>query len=211
MRHLADLNHEVVGLEFSAQGIEEFFKEHNLKYTKKKSTVIPEFIEYKADKTLITIFQGDFFQVTSKLLGRFDAIWDRGSLVAINPSERIKYAKIIESLVTTDTRYMVQAVNYNQSHYGGPPFALPFTDLRDLFCSKFNIDDLLIEQSSDSEQKYGIQWFFNTLYLLTPKFELVRAVQSCTNTSNLARKRWGDSLTKLNSLTSLFKRNDSKP
>jgi len=87
--YLSDKGHDVFGCEFVEKSVIDFFTENSLEYvseTKKFGTC--NINEYKAKSKKITIYQGDFFALTSQYVGKFDAIWDRASLVAIHPLKR---------------------------------------------------------------------------------------------------------------------------
>jgi len=43
----------------------------------------------------LKIFNCDLFAVDPLICGTFDGIWDRGSLVAISPDDRKKYATVL--------------------------------------------------------------------------------------------------------------------
>ena len=65
--------------------------------------------------------------------GKFDLIWDRGSLVAINPKDRVKYANIIKGVIGPQTSYLLNAVMYDQSRYPGPPMSVTHEVINELY------------------------------------------------------------------------------
>ena len=83
-----------MGAEFSSLAIEDFMKEHNLEFLIER--IDDESAIYTCTGKNIQIYQGDFFQMPEKGKFRdFDFIWDRASMVAINPPDREKYANKI--------------------------------------------------------------------------------------------------------------------
>ena len=47
---------------------------------------------FQTEDGKLIIYQSDLFSLDPSFLGKFDGVWDRGSLVALYPdSDRIKY------------------------------------------------------------------------------------------------------------------------
>ena len=144
--YLADKGHDVYGCEFVEKAIKDFFKENNLKYTTTE-LLSEKVLAYKALSRNITIYQGDFFVLKSDVIGKFDAIWDRASLVAINPSQRVRYAQVIEDLMSPHTKYLLNAYTIKPAkdeQYEGPPHSVPDDDVKKLFsnfCQSFKFLD----------------------------------------------------------------------
>ena len=53
---------------------------------------------------------GDFFRFSKKVAGSFEAVFDRGSLVAIEPELRQHYAATVDSVLTPGGRILLVAV-----------------------------------------------------------------------------------------------------
>ena len=68
----------VVGLEFAAQAVEEFFADNKIEFQIQK---LDGYEIYTADG--YKIYRGDFF--TIPISEKFDFIYDRASIVAIEP------------------------------------------------------------------------------------------------------------------------------
>jgi len=166
MRYLADKGHSVVGLEFSEKAVLEFFQEQKFQFTKSEAH---GFTEFTAVGASIRILQGDFFLATKEAVGEVDAIWDRASLVAINPDEREKYAKTIVSLLSADSIYMIQGIDYKQTEHGGPPFSVDAGVVSHLYGGGFNIEFLSEEADAASAAKFKMSSFVDNAFLLTAK------------------------------------------
>uniref|UniRef100_A0A3Q2FJ47 thiopurine S-methyltransferase n=1 Tax=Cyprinodon variegatus TaxID=28743 RepID=A0A3Q2FJ47_CYPVA len=130
MKWLADLGHSVVGVEISEMAIRQFFQENNLTYSEESVPSIPG---AKLFQKSISLYQCDLFSFSSSVAGQFGAIWDRGSLVAINPKDRDRYAALILSLMAADCRYLLDTFLYNPDLYEGPPFFVPDEQVLSLF------------------------------------------------------------------------------
>nr|CAB3267188.1 thiopurine S-methyltransferase-like [Phallusia mammillata] len=136
MKYLAEKGHEVVGLELSPIAIEKFFQEHSLQFYKTSNFV---FDVYQAKSLAITIYVGDMFQATEKILGLFDFIWDVNSFVAINLSDRSAYAKILCSISKPNCKLLLNSYVYSRTEYGGPPHTADANEVQQIFGSYFNI------------------------------------------------------------------------
>lgn len=169
MRHLADMGHEVVGVEYSERAVIDFFAEQALQYKRSLCDADQSYAVFESTKPSIKLYCGDFFGISDKMVGKFDSIWDRGSLIAINPSDRVKYAGIIRSLVLPGSRYFIQAVSYDQSKHSGPPFSLPKTAITGLFGQEF---DIMVRDECDSNssaKKFNLPWWKEIKFTLSLK------------------------------------------
>ncbi|XP_060798971.1 probable thiopurine S-methyltransferase isoform X2 [Neoarius graeffei] len=117
MKWLADMGHVIVGVEISEEAIKQFFKEHSLEYKEEPVSAIPEAKLFKTSDAKISLYQCDLYKFSSATEGQFGGIWDRGSLVAINPCDRQKYATLIMSLMDKDCRYLLDTLEYNPELY----------------------------------------------------------------------------------------------
>jgi thiopurine S-methyltransferase len=141
---------DVVGIDGIPQAIVDFVKEQpDLNIQAEEP--IKGFMKYKGNS--ISLFVGDFFDVTVEVVGgTVDAVWDRGSLVAIEPSLRDQYLdKIGELIVKPNGRYLLSTyVRPNNDTTSGPPFSIDETEVRRLFGSKtwVNSVELLDTQSA---------------------------------------------------------------
>ena len=112
MLWLADQGHNVVGVEVAKQGIESFYEENKLTFTLEKITMaaaVDPVDVYRCVEKQITIFCRDFFALTEKGGGKFDAVWDRGSLSTMQPAvgnQGKRYTKHIRSLLAGNGRYL---------------------------------------------------------------------------------------------------------
>ena len=86
MKAVLDSGHRVIGIEGCQSAIEAFFGENNIPYELEKDENNQCQI-YKGTDRPVTIYCGDFLSF-NQTLPPVDYIWDRGGLVAINPSNR---------------------------------------------------------------------------------------------------------------------------
>lgn len=170
MKWLADMGHEIVGVEISETGIKQFFEEQGLEYKEEPVAAIPEAKVYKSSDRKISIYQCDLYNFSSAVEGRFGGIWDRGSLVAINPCDRTKYAALITSLMDKDCRYLLDIFEYNPELYKGPPFFVPEDEVKQLYGGACDIELLQsVDSFSERHKAWGIDSLLEKVFLLTPK------------------------------------------
>ncbi len=114
---LESQGNDVVGVELSEIAVLGFFEDNQLEY-ERSDGALPE---YRALNRRITLYCGDYFEFESDA---FDAHYDRGALVAINPELRARYATHTNSLLADDAEQLVIMVDYDQAVCDGPPFSL---------------------------------------------------------------------------------------
>ncbi|XP_028819254.1 probable thiopurine S-methyltransferase isoform X2 [Denticeps clupeoides] len=170
MKWLADMGHSVVGVEFSEKGIRQFFEEQNVSYEEAAVPDLPGAKLFKSTDGKISLYQSDIYNFSSTIAGKFGAIWDRGSLVAINPCDRNRYAALITSLMDKDCRYLLDTFLYNPELYKGPPFFVSDEEVEHLFGQMCDIELLeSVDALSDKFKKWGLDAITENAHLLTLK------------------------------------------
>ncbi|XP_036044251.1 thiopurine S-methyltransferase [Onychomys torridus] len=170
MKWFADQGHTVVGVEISEIGIREFFAEQNLSYVEEPLNEIAGAKVFKSSSGNISLFCCSLFDLPRVNIGKFDRIWDRGSLVAINPGDHDRYADIMLSLLRKGFQYFVAVLSYDPTKYAGPPFYVPHAELKRLFGTKCSIHCLEeVDAFEERHKTWGIDYIFEKLYLLTEK------------------------------------------
>ncbi|XP_068567393.1 probable thiopurine S-methyltransferase isoform X1 [Cebidichthys violaceus] len=170
MKWLADMGHSVVGVEISEKGIKQFFEDNNMTYSEEPVPAIPGAKVFKSSERNISLYQCDLYKFSSSIEGQFGAIWDRGSLVAINPRDREKYAALIISLMAKDCRYLLDTLLYNPESYSGPPFLVPDEQVASLFGNSCDLEQLQsLDALTDRQRGWGLDYLTETVHLITPK------------------------------------------
>merc|ERR1712241_1495191 len=108
--YLYNEGHTVTGVEGVPFVVEQFFRDNRL-----------------------CIYACDFFSVTPEMIGEVDAVYDRGALEAVNVGDRQGYVKLMQSLLGKDFRYVLNAYEYDDSEFQGPPRNLPRDEVFNLF------------------------------------------------------------------------------
>ncbi|KAG3288635.1 thiopurine S-methyltransferase isoform X3 [Ictidomys tridecemlineatus] len=120
MKWFADRGHSVVGVEISELGIREFFMEQNLSYSEEPIAEIPGTKVFKSSSGNISLYCCSIFDLPRVNIGKFDRIWDRGSLVAINPGDRKRYADVMLSLLREKFQYFLAVLSYDPTKHADP-------------------------------------------------------------------------------------------
>jgi thiopurine S-methyltransferase len=153
MVYLATTAHasEVVGVEGIRLALEEFAEENPSLNIKTDSTMADGFERFEGDRILL--LKGDYFNLDStKTRGTFGLIYDRGSLVAIDPSLRPAYVDVQGSLLAPGGRILLVALERKGSVEAmklGPPFSLSESSIRTLYEGKDWVQSIKVLQQSD--------------------------------------------------------------
>jgi len=118
---------QVRGAEFSQLAIDQFFEENKIANKEENA-----FIQSTESSFDIALKQGDFFEYPDNQ--KFELIFDRGSMVAVNPKDREKYAQKIKTLLKSDGKVLLSAISRDEEHLkNGPPFHLTVDDVKNAY------------------------------------------------------------------------------
>jgi thiopurine S-methyltransferase len=123
---LAAQGHRVVGIELAAEAVRAFADENGP-------------IER------VDLRCGDLFELDAAALGPIEGVFDRGSLVALPPPLRQRYAATLAALSPRGTRTLLVTMEYDQSKMAGPPHSVPESEVQALFGATHDIE--LIERN----------------------------------------------------------------
>ena len=154
MLWLAEQDHNVVGVEVAKQPIESFFEENDLTFSVEKvklAAAVDPVDVYKCVEKKIIIFCCDLFLLSEEDVdGRFDAIWDRGSLSAMQPAvdkRGKRYAKKIHSLLAADGKYMLEThLYYGVDRGKSTPASISDELLNEIYEEDFILKELEVER-----------------------------------------------------------------
>ncbi|KER19765.1 hypothetical protein T265_11545 [Opisthorchis viverrini] len=143
----------VVGCELSETALKAFVTEHpDLRML--RSTV-----QFR-DGRQITLFHTPDRRIRLYLCNLFDMdksseppfkfIWDRGSLVAMAPSQRPNYVNHMSKLAASDVRWLLETIDYPEGIYGGPPCRITDGEYDALFGSGFISELLAVDDLKNS-------------------------------------------------------------
>ena len=115
---LARRGHEVVGVELAEKAVVGFFTDQGLDYRSEQGLHLDR---YSAIDLPITLFCGDYFKFEAE---PFDALYDRGALVALPASLRPEYVEHTKKLLRANAARLIITLEYDQTVVQGPPFSV---------------------------------------------------------------------------------------
>lgn len=165
MRWLADAGHPVVGVEISSIAVESYFAESQESY---EAFSADRFVQYRSPST--SIYQGDFFDLTSPVLEGIQGLFDRGALVALPADMRFRYVDHLLRIVPEQTKILLITLEYDQSLVTGPPHAIMPDEVERLFGGRCEIE--LLESVVTSAlpprfEQQGVARAAESVYLIT--------------------------------------------
>eukprot|EP00794_Sanderia_malayensis_P011727 gene11727-12948_t len=164
MKWVLDQGHNVIGVEGCDLAAKQFFQENNIEYKMDAINMAPRgALVFSSLDGKIKIFVCNFFDFRSTVAGgQMDAAFDRGSLVAINPTDRAKYAKKMAELMVPGGKILVESLEYDPHVFGGPPHTVPGSHIREIFGEDFNVEQL--EKVVGTDPKYKQQWNIDLMH-----------------------------------------------
>ena len=161
---LAQQDYQVRGIELSPLAVAEFFAEQDL--TAQRET-LGGFERWSAGP--YEIFCGDIFDLEQLDNSEVAAVYDRASLVALNPLQRMAYAQMLKRVLPRNSPILLVAMDYSQQEMSGPPYSVAESEVHDLFRSNYRVEqleslDLLNESKRYQEQ--GLSRIFEQIYKL---------------------------------------------
>ncbi|MCH8334584.1 MAG: thiopurine S-methyltransferase [Proteobacteria bacterium] len=120
---LAQRGHAVVGVELSKIAIEGFFADHDLEFELESAGPLSRYTE---THHALALYCGDYFDFQSQ---PFDALYDRGALVALAQDLRPRYVEHTRQLLKPGAIRLVITLEYDQRIVNGPPFSVSADEL----------------------------------------------------------------------------------
>lgn len=156
---LAERGLNVIGIELSQTAVESFFTEQNLEA---KLSVRGDLREYRCVSQPITLYQGDFFALSDKVISASDAVFDRGALIALPQVMRSAYVERFTSNLVKGSEILL--VTLEHSSEKNPPFSLQESDVRELYEGEF-----AVQRVGEEPEEFRGQMATNAIYRLTKR------------------------------------------
>jgi len=144
LHYLTGMGHETFGVEGIHKAIIEFASENadKVDFDAEKDTM--EFKTFEtfvgSDKkthSAVKILRGDFFLLGSVAPSKFRGVWDRASLVAIEPTMRGSYAKTMGEAMAPGAVMLLSTFwrekGTPEAMRAGPPFSVSERDVRGMY------------------------------------------------------------------------------
>jgi len=168
LMYLYEKGHTVIGVEGVPFVVEQLFRENKVDHVK---TSLPELKgwKFKSKDGRLTVYACDFFLVTPAILGPIDAVYDRGALEAIPAQERTLYVNVMRNLLGPEFRYILNAYEYDDTLFQGPPRNLPRDEVWKLFADFCEVDILEeVDKSESGMERFQLEWMVKVIYILKP-------------------------------------------
>lgn len=146
----------VAGIELSEIAVQQLFSDLNIVPCISKEENV---LRYQSEG--IDIFVGDFFELTSEILGKVHGIYDRGSLVALPYQMRLRYAQHLKTITNNATQLLV-CYEYDENEMQGPPFSIPLRELKGHYEDSYEFELLETKDAKFVEDGLNIvekAWF----------------------------------------------------
>ena len=164
---LAQHGYRIRGIELSPLAVETFFTEQHLVPARASCGA---FERWSAGP--YEIYCGDIFDLQQLDNSEVKAVYDRASLVALNPLQRRHYAGLLQALLPADCGILLVAMDYPQQEMSGPPYSVADAEVRALFEPRFQISLLHSLDLLDETRRYrdkGLSRLSEQIYALQPR------------------------------------------
>ena len=128
MHWLAAQGHQVLGSELSPLAVDAFFAEAGLEPQVREDA---DGVHHRVGP--LDLVRGDVFALSTALLGRVDAVYDRAALIALPPAMRREYVGKVYGRLPGGCRGLLITLEYPQAEMDGPPFSVEEAEVRGLF------------------------------------------------------------------------------
>jgi len=178
MTFMQSRGHKVTGIDGVRLAAEQYITEQGMKViqtTKQDGFEVLELQHGNGHTSFPMRFVvGDFFRIRPSVIGTFEACWDRGSLVAIDPPSRKEYVAAITAVLEKGARILLVVVEHPPMQGGklGPPFTVTGEEVEALYGKDYQIELLQREDRMGVEPRWrqaGCDYFNETTYLLTKR------------------------------------------
>lgn len=146
---LASRGHRVTGCELVEKAARDYFAERD----EEPELQARDYGELLSSPTrAVRIARGDVFAFTPDG-PRFDAIFDRAALVALDPADRPRYAETLRKLLNPGGRILL--VTFEHDIGSGPPWSVTPDDAHALFDGAFHYEELACEEVLDENPRFA--------------------------------------------------------
>lgn len=132
--------------------------------------------------TKITLVQGDYFDLLNygsshSHIGTFDAIYDRASLVAIQPTLRQQYVQILGQLIQPGGTILLSTLDRRTGdenvRKAGPPFSVDELEVQKLFGNQSWVESITkvreVDELSERFKSQGLTSMFGLTFIIRVK------------------------------------------
>ena len=134
LRFLAQFG-SVTGVELAEIAIRDFFQEWSCAAERSEVCGLPAM-----HGNGVTLLEADIFHLPSELHGSFSHVYDRAAMIALPPSMRARYVKVLHDLLKPGGQILLVTIEYPEGELPGPPFSVGLNWLSQHAADYFSIE-----------------------------------------------------------------------
>ena len=161
---LLSLGYQVVGVEISPLAVQSFFSENQL-----EATITDCGVFQCWESEGLSIYVGNFFDLSHEQLRDCLAVYDRAALIALPPEMREEYVRHLMKITPELRHSLLVTLQYTQHEMPGPPFSVDESEVHSLFAKTYAIEPLSTEdilQKHDNFKERGLSNLIEKVYRL---------------------------------------------
>jgi len=165
---------QIVGVDGVRKSLETFASEHpDLEIVQQQASAAVDTSSTWTTTTRfvgknILLLQTDFFHLDDTLTdGRFETIFDRGSLIAIDPSLREEYVGVMSRLIQPGGRILFVGIERTGGDLNaGPPFSIPEPEVRKLYEGQDWVESVTLLHDDSTETEGNVERIMKSMFYL---------------------------------------------
>ena len=147
---LAEQGHRVIGVELAETAVRDFYQQAGEPFRVQRERHLLRY-----DGGRVTIYCGDFMDVTALHLPRTAAVYDRAALIALPPRMRAQYADHLQRIVPDGCRMLLITLEYDQQQVAGPPHSVEEAEVRALFAGRCQVERMCSATITELPPKFA--------------------------------------------------------
>ena len=155
---------QVIGVEVSEQACRAFFEENQIPYNE-----APEGAFNRFTTQGITIYCGDFFDLTEQYLQEVFVVYDRAAMVAMPIDLRKAYVSHLRKVIPASTNIFLVTMEYDQAQMDGPPFAVLSSEVEACYTDAYDVNQVMQQDVLADNQRFkerGLTRLTEAAYLI---------------------------------------------
>lgn len=156
----------VIGLEGVTWVVESFFTENALECHKE---VVPEIdgFKYETQDGRLKVFSCDIFNMDPNVMGKVDAVFDRGSFEAIYEEDRPRYLELMAKILAPKFRIILNGYEYDNTVFKGPPRHVDHKVVQDMYGNLGKVEILEETENGTQPQRFNLDKMTKFIYLIS--------------------------------------------
>ena len=167
MAWLAQRGFNVTGVELSETAVRSFYDESGIDFEIEQRG---PFKLFRSEH--VTIYNGNFIDLTAADLTDCKMVYDRASMVAIEAENRASYCAHMLRIMPSAVPMLVIVLEYDQQVMTGPPFSVVVAEVRSYYSQQYQLIELESEELIEKEPRWrqnGLDSFRDTALMLMPR------------------------------------------